>query len=105
MRRLAVTIISRQKIIEAYQRHSEWKASLESWYKITESAKWQNFPEVKATFNSADSVGTCVVFNISHNRCRLISRINYKSQVVYILSIHSHADYSKGRWKNACDCD
>jgi len=79
--------------------------SLESWYTITKSANWHNFPEVQQTFNSADSVGTCVIFDISHNKCRLITYIKYKSRKVFILLILSHADYSRGRWKNDCDCD
>ena len=35
----------------------------------------------------------------------LISYINYKSHKVFILSVLSHADYTKGRWKNVCGCD
>src|ERR1700691_624092 len=105
MRRWAVRIISRKKIREASAKHGEWGASLSAWYRITKSAKWEHFAEVKKSWSSADSVGTCVVFDVSHNRCRLISYINYRSQKVYILHILSHAEYGKDRWKNDCDGD
>jgi mRNA interferase HigB len=53
----------------------------------------------------ADSVGTCVIFNIGHYRCRLISYINYRARIVYILHILSHVAYDKDGWKHDCDCD
>ena len=42
------------------------------------------------------------MFDISHNKCRLISYINYKSQKTFILHILTHTDYVKGGWKNDC---
>ena len=63
-------IVNRQAIVEAYDGHSEWKASLKSWVRITEGASWQNFPQVRLTFNSASAVGKYAIFNIAHNRTR-----------------------------------
>ena len=98
-------IISRKKIREVCEAHSEWEASLAGWYKIAKKAQWDHFPDVKDTWRNADQVGTCVVFDTANNRCRLISYINFKTQIVYILHILSHVEYGKDRWKNDCDCD
>jgi mRNA interferase HigB len=98
-------IISRKKIREASEQHSEWKASLAAWYRIVRAAKWGHFADVKQSWSNADKVGTCVVFDISNNRCRLIAYINFRTQKVYILHILSHVEYGKNRWKNDCDCD
>ena len=104
MRRFHVRVVSRKRIKEAEAAHPEWGASLYSWYKITRSADWRKFEDVKQTFNSADKVGTCVVFNISRNKCRLISYINYRTHKVFILYILSHAEYGREGWKDACNC-
>jgi len=105
MRRFVVRIISRRRIGEACKQHAEWDASLTGWYRIVKAARWDNFSDVRQSLNNADSVGTCVVFNISHNRCRLVSYINYKAKIVYILHILSHVEYDKDGWKDDCDCD
>jgi len=105
MRRFCVKVISLKKIREASKAHSAWGVSLRAWYKITKKAKWGSFQEVAQTFNSADSVGTCVVFNVGGNKCRLISYIRFSAKKLYILHILSHAEYDAEGWKNDCDCD
>lgn len=107
MRRSVVRVISRKKIREAARVHPEWAASLAAWYKIVKSVAtdWKHFGDVKSTWKSSDSVGICVVFDISHNKCRLIAYINYKSHKVFVLHILSHPEYGKGAWKNDCECD
>jgi mRNA interferase HigB len=103
MRRLAVRVLSRKKIREASAKHAEWEASLAAWYRIIKAAKWSNFPDVKQSWRNVDRVGTCVVFDISHNKCRLVSYINFRRQKVFILHILSHVEYAKDGWKNDCD--
>jgi mRNA interferase HigB len=104
MRRYIVRIISPKRIREAIEEHGEWRSSLISWLKIAKSADWKNFPEVKRTWRNCDKVGSCVVFDIQNNRCRLIARVFYEAHRIYILHILSHAEYAKDRWKNDCDC-
>jgi mRNA interferase HigB len=40
------------------------------------------------------------VFNIGGNRYRLIARVEYEQQRVYIRHVLTHAEYDKGAWKN-----
>ena len=98
-------VISLKKIREAGKAHSDWNASLRAWYKITTKPKWGSFQEVTQTFNSADFVGSCVVFNVGGNKCRLISYIRFSAKKLYILHILSHAEYDQEAWKDDCDCD
>jgi mRNA interferase HigB len=100
-----VKVIGLDKISDAVAQHKEWEASLTSWKKMTEGASWRNFPEVRKTRKDADPVGTCIVFNIAHNRARLISRVMYDLQTVAVLRVIDHAEYDKGAWKNACNCN
>jgi mRNA interferase HigB len=93
MRRFIVRILSRKKIRVA------------AWYKVTKSAKWKHFADVRQSWKNSDNVGTCVVFDISNSRCRLIAYIRYDYEKVFILHILSHSDYDKNGWRNDCDCD
>ena len=105
MRRSFVRIISRRKLKEAWEQHKEWEGPLRAWYTIARAAEWKYLPDITQTFGSADNVGSCVVFDIGGNKCRLITRINYKYQRVYTLHVLSHTEYDNGAWKDDCDCD
>jgi len=94
-----VRIISRKAILEASSKHGEWAASLNVWYKIAKAADWNNFEEVKASWKSSDKVGKFVVFDVSHNKCRLICAIKYSWKMVYIRAVLTHAEYDKVEWR------
>jgi len=44
-------------------------------------------------------VGDLAIFNIRSNRYRLIVRIVFQYQRIYIKEVLTHAEYDKGRWK------
>jgi len=92
-------IVSRKAIREASAKHSEWSASLNAWYKIAKNADWKNFAEVRNSWRNSDVVGPFVVFDISHNKCRLIATVKYSWRMVYIRRILSHAEYDEKEWQ------
>lgn len=91
-------IVSRKALREATAKHSEWGASLNAWYKIARRADWKNFAEVRNSWRNCDVVGRFVVFDISHNRCRLTTVIKYQWRMVYIRRVLSHAEYDEKDW-------
>jgi mRNA interferase HigB len=92
-------VVSRKAIKEATAEHGEWGASLNAWYKIAKNADWTNFADVRGSWKNSDVVGRFVVFDISHNRCRLIATIKYKWRMVYIRRILSHTEYDEKGWQ------
>jgi len=86
--------------------HGDAEGPLRAWYTHVNSkaVAWQAWGDVKADFNSASLVGNCAVFNIGGNKYRLVSRILYRSQKVFILKVMRHAEYEKHRWKEECGC-
>lgn len=94
-------IVSRKAIREATARHGEWGASLNAWYKIARSANWKSFADVRNSWKNSDAVGRFVVFDISHNRCRLIATVKYKWRMIYIRRILSHAEYDQPEWQKS----
>lgn len=91
-------IVSRKAIREATAKHREWSASLNAWHQITKGADWKNSADVRKSWRNSDVVGRFVVFDISHNKCRLIATIKYKWRMVYVRYILSHADYDEKEW-------
>jgi mRNA interferase HigB len=51
------------------------------------------------TFPSADLVERLTVFNIAGNKFRLITRVEYQRQEIYIRNVLTHAEYDKEDWK------
>jgi len=96
---MPVRVISNRAIKEFVKRHPNAKPSLEQWYRVTRSTVWRSLADVKRVYPHADQVGRRTVFNISGNRFRLIARINYRVQAVYVLAILTHEEYSRGDWQ------
>ena len=51
--------------------------------------------ELRRVFNSVDPVYGFTIFNIGGNHYRLIAAIHYSTQICYVRSIWSHAEYDK----------
>ena len=87
-------LISRARLSEFWEKHSNAQTSLRLWYKLTSVAEWQNLVELRQ-IPSSDQVGNFTVFNISGNNYRLITLVDYKCQKVFIRHILTHAEYDK----------
>jgi len=70
------------------------------WDHVAKRAVWRNITEVRLEFPHADAAGIYTVFNIAGNRYRLITSIKYRWQVIYIRSILTHEEYSRGGGSN-----
>ena len=92
-------IIKRGALVQFWEKHPDSKPSLESWYNVVRGAQWQTPAEMKLIYPNADLVGRRTIFNISGNKYRLIARVNYRSQRVFVLYILTHAEYDREDWK------
>jgi mRNA interferase HigB len=92
-------IIKRGALVAFWQRHPDAEASLESWYAVVRRASWKTPTEMKQVYGNADIVGRRTVFNIAGNKYRLIARVNYRTQRVFVLYLLTHAEYDKGAWR------
>ena len=94
-----MNVISFKRIRDFTALHSDAATSLSAWYTVVKKAKWQSLAEVKRVYPNADLVGRYTVFNISGNKYRLVARIVYPSQTVFIVAIMTHREYDLGKWK------
>jgi len=77
---------------------------LEEWYDTLSKARWQNLDDVRKIYPSADLVKvksgkSVTIFNLGGNKYRIIASIHYNTQVVYLLNVMTHAEYSRDSWK------
>jgi mRNA interferase HigB len=92
-------VISKQAILKFSEKHPRALVSLMNWYRIKRRATWNSLSEARNDFGHADVVGRRTVFNIHGNDYRLIARVNYETQRVFILHILTHVEYTQGGWK------
>jgi len=91
-------VIKRAALGQFWERHPDAKASLESWFTVVRTASWKTPVEMKRVYPNADLVGRRTVFNIAGNKYRLIARVNYQTQLVFVLYLLTHAEYDRGTW-------
>lgn len=92
-----MNIISYRKIHNFILLRADSEAGLSAWYAIAKKASWQNFAEVQQRYSHVDLVGRYTVFDIQNNKYRLIARIVYRSQTIFIIDIFTHGEYDN--WK------
>jgi len=87
-------IVAKKTITDYYSANKESKVALCDWYRKTSKAQWNNFSQVRKTYNSADYVGNKrIVFNIRGGKYRLVALVWYKAKTVFIRFIGTHIEY------------
>ena len=92
-------VVGAGAIYEFINRYPDSQSSLTGWLQIMRVNQYKHFNDLKRTFGSADYVKPYTVFNISGNKYRLISLINYATTTVGIESVLTYAEYDKGKWR------
>lgn len=91
-----VRVIAKKIVRDFWNKHPDCEQQLKSWYKEAEDATWKSPNEIKKGYPSASILaGNRIVLNIKGNNYRLIVRINYYYQMVWIRFIGTHAQYDK----------
>jgi mRNA interferase HigB len=96
-------VISRRKLREFWDVHPEAEPSLRKWHKTVVSSDWDSFVEARQTFPSVDRYQRCHIFNVGGNKYRIIAAVHYNRRKVYVRHVLTHAEYSRGAWKDECE--
>jgi mRNA interferase HigB len=89
-------VISRKQLREFAARHPDAESSLQAWFHEAKQAHWGTTADIKQQFGSASILkGNRVVFNICGNKYRLVAKINYHAEIVYIRFVGTHSNYDK----------
>jgi mRNA interferase HigB len=82
-----------------FREHKQAEEPLKQWRTAVQAVEWKNFPDVRATFASADWVDGKIVFDIKGNDYRLIAIAQFERGRLYIRHVLTHEEYDKGDWK------
>jgi mRNA interferase HigB len=89
-------IITKGTLKNFWELYPDSEQELKYWYEKMRKAEYQSPNAIIDDTPSADTVGNNrVVFNICHNKYRLIALFRYKLQRVYIRFIGTHKEYDK----------
>jgi mRNA interferase HigB len=98
-------VIARRTIREYCQNHASARKWLRNWLKVAEKARWRTLEDVRKVYRSADQYKHCLIFD-KGNEFRLIVRVNFSTELrkgrLFIKRFLTHAEYSKGDWKERC---
>jgi len=89
-------VIAKKILRDFWTKDSDCEQQLKSWYNEAADATWKNPNEIKQEYPSASILEyNRIVFNIKGNNYRLIIKINYHYQMIWIRFIGTHAQYDK----------
>ncbi len=95
-------LIGRNNIAAFGRRHPQSRRSLSAWEMAIRQTDYYGFNGLKLSFPSVDYVyHRYTIFDISGNKYRLVTEINYAAKVVNIKRIWTHAEYSMKKSEDA----
>jgi mRNA interferase HigB len=89
-------VISKKVLKDFYTKYPDCEQQLKSWYLEANTSNWMSPKEIKKEFPSASFLKeNRIVFNIKGNKYRLIVRITFKYQMIWIRFVGTHEEYNK----------
>lgn len=77
-------------------RHEDAEDALKAWLADAEKSEWKSPNDITASYANISILSNSrVCFNIKGNRYRLIVKVLYQVQIVYIKFIGTHSEYNK----------
>ncbi|MBV8845342.1 MAG: type II toxin-antitoxin system HigB family toxin [Bryobacterales bacterium] len=65
------------------------------WFYVARAAQWKSLEDVRKDFPSVDRVGAYLIFNVRHNRYRLIVKHVFPNPRLYVKAFLSHKEYDR----------
>lgn len=89
-------IVAKRTLKEFWLKYPDSKNYLETWYETAKGANWKKPSDIKEFYSTISILkNSRVVFNIKGNEYRLVVKINYSKQWLFIRFIGKHSDYDK----------
>ncbi len=91
-------IVSLRTLKEHWEKpgRNDSEQQLKAWYQEAKMANWKNPNDIKSQYKNASIVGSNrVVFNICGNKYRLVVKVNYLTEWIYVRFVGTHNEYDK----------
>ena len=92
-------VVGREELERYARKHADIRGQIDAWLADVEEAEWQTPNDIKRRYAHASFLANRrVVFNLKGNRYRLDTKVSFKSQVVLVMRIGTHEEYSTWRF-------
>ena len=89
-------VIAKKTLRDFWSKHPDCEHQLKAWFQEASKSHWKRPADIKSDYPTASFLANNrIVFNIKGNRYRLIIKINYDYQMVWIRFIGTHSEYDK----------
>jgi len=89
-------IFAKSTLREYWENYPDTEQYLKTWYDTAMSSEWKTPNDVKQTYANASILkDSRVVFNIKGNSYRLVVKLNFEKQWIFIRFIGTHPEYDK----------
>jgi mRNA interferase HigB len=89
-------VVARKTLREFWNNHSDSESALKAWFWEAQHSLWKSPADIKKKYPHASILpDNRVVFNIKGNTYRLVVKINYDYEQVFIRFLGTHAEYDK----------
>lgn len=79
-----------------WENRSDAEQYLKTWYDTAINADWKSPSDIKKSYANASVLKSGrIVFNIRGNNYRLVTKINFEKQWIFIRFIGTHEEYDK----------
>jgi mRNA interferase HigB len=89
-------VVAKKILRDFWEKHEDCEQQLKAWFREAQKAEWENPNQVKEEYPSASILNNNrLIFNIKGNNYRLVVKINYEYQMIWIRFIGTHGEYDK----------
>lgn len=89
-------VVGRSRMQDFCGNHAGARSWVENWLADAERATWRTPQQIKERYPTASFLGeNVVIFNVKGNDYRLEVTIAYKTEIVAVQWIGTHAEYDK----------
>ena len=89
-------IFAKSTLRQFWEKHPDSEQYLKTWFDTAMSSDWKTPADVKKSYANASILKNGrVVFNIKGNTYRLVAKINFEKQLIFIRFIGTHGEYDK----------
>jgi mRNA interferase HigB len=89
-------VFAKSTLREFWERYPDAEQYLKTWFDTAMNSGWKSPSDVKQTYVNASILKEGrIVFNIKGNSYRLVVKINFEKQWIFIRFIGSHKEYDR----------
>jgi mRNA interferase HigB len=94
-----VNVISKRGLFDRAARYPDAASALRVWFDVAVASEWRGLDDIRKSLPATDMIGDLAIFNIRGNRFRLIVRIVFQYQRLYVKEFLTHSEYNREKWK------